>query len=262
MALAIDLNGKTAIITGASSGIGMGMAIMFARAGAKVIGCSELLPNHPQSLFFLDRVGAEGDVSYVQADVTHKADLENLINFSLNKYGAIDILLSNAGRNIFEGAENCSNELWNKNLQLNLQSHWELARLCKPYLEKSGEGVIIFTASNHAYASIPGCFPYNVVKTALTGLVRSLAIEWGPKIRTLGIAPGFIDTAGNQAWFARFENPAAEKARTIEMHPVKKLGTPEEIGAWCVFLASSYAAFASGNTYLIDGGRSALLQDY
>lgn len=262
MALSIDLSGKTVVITGASSGIGMGMAIMFARAGAKVVGCSELAPEHPQSLLFLNRVSAEGDVSYVQTDVTNKADLENLINFTLSKYGTINILLSNAGRNIFEGADNCSDESWDKNQHLNLQSHWQIARLCKPYLEKYGEGVIIFTASNHAYASIPGCFPYNIMKTALMGLVRSLAIEWGPNIRTLGIAPGFIDTAGNQVWFNRFADPLAERERTVQMHPVKKLGTPEEIGAWCVFLASSYAAFASGTTYLIDGGRSALLQDY
>jgi len=122
-------------------------------------------------------------------------------------------------------------------------------------------GVIIIITSNHAFSTIPGCFPYNVSKTALTGLVRSLAIEWGPRIRTVGLAPGFIDTPGNQQWFNSFPNPEKERQRTIDLHPVKKLGTPEEAGAWCVFLASDYAAFASGTTYLLDGGRSALMQD-
>ena len=115
--------------------------------------------------------------------------------------------------------------------------------------------------SNHAYQTIPGCFPYNVTKTALTGLVRSLAIEWGPAIRTIGLAPGFIDTPGNQQWFNSFPDPEKERERTINLHPVKRIGTTEEIGAWCVFLTSNYAAFASGTTYVIDGGRSALMQD-
>ena len=115
--------------------------------------------------------------------------------------------------------------------------------------------------SNHAFSSIPGCFPYNVTKTAITGLVRSLAIEWGPEIRTVGIAPGFIDTAGNDTWFASFPDPAAERQRTENLHPVKRIGTVEEVGALCVYLASPMARFISGTTILMDGGRSALMQD-
>lgn len=72
------------------------------------------------------------------------------------------------------------------------------------------------------FCSIPGCFPYNVTKTAITGLVRSLTIEWGPKIRTVGVAPGFIDTAGNDTWFNSFPDAMAERQRTINLHPVKK----------------------------------------
>jgi NAD(P)-dependent dehydrogenase (short-subunit alcohol dehydrogenase family) len=92
-------------------------------------------------------------------------------------------------------------------------------------------------------------------------LVRALSIEWGPSIRTVGIAPGFIDTPGNQKWFDSFEDAQDERQRTIDLHPVKRIGTPEEVGAWCAFLASDYAAFATGATYLLHGGRSALTQD-
>jgi len=121
--------------------------------------------------------------------------------------------------------------------------------------------VIILMTSNHAYATIPGCFPYNVTKTALTGLVRSLSVEWGPAVRTVGIAPGFIETKASEEWFDSFSDAEAERQRTISLHPVKRLGTPAEVGAWCVFLASDYAGFASGTTYLLDGGRSAVMQD-
>lgn len=181
-----------------------------------------------------------------------------MVQLTIKEFGRIDILVSNAGRNIFEGAADCDEDHWQQNMELNLASHWRLAKLCKPYLEKNN-GVIIIITSNHAFSTIPGCFPYNITKTALTGLVRSLAIEWAPLIRTVGIAPGFIDTAGNQKWFDSFPDAERERKRTIDLHPVKKIGTPEQVGAWCVFLTSEFASFASGTTYLLDGGRSALL---
>ncbi|MBB6107559.1 NAD(P)-dependent dehydrogenase, short-chain alcohol dehydrogenase family [Mucilaginibacter lappiensis] len=253
----IDLSGKTVLITGASSGIGLGVAKMLAKAGANISGCG--LENNGSE--FINEVENQGgQAQYSICDVTKKEELQKLVQDTIEKFGQIDILISNAGGNIFEGLEDCDDEHWTQNIDLNLASHWRLAKLCKPYLQKNN-GVIIIMTSNHAYSSIPGCFPYNVAKTALTGLVRSMAIEWSPEIRTVGLAPGFIDTPGNQEWFNSFPDPQKERTRTVNMHPVKKLGTTDEIGAWCVFLASSYAAFASGTTYLIDGGRSALMQE-
>lgn len=261
MALQIDLKDKVVLVTGVTSGIGAAIAAVFARAGAHVSGCGTQEATSDGTKRFIDSVNNHKQTAlYVQADVTVANDLENLVQQTIAKFGRIDVLITNAGVNIFEGAENCTEELWMKNHELNLASHWRLAKLCKPWLEKNN-GVIIIMTSNHAFFSIPGCFPYNVTKTALTALVRSLAIEWGPTIRTVGIAPGFIDTPGNQKWFDSFADADKERQRTIDLHPVKKLGSPEEIGAWCVFLSSDYASFASGVTYLIDGGRSALMQD-
>ncbi|WP_126248993.1 SDR family oxidoreductase [Chitinophaga rhizosphaerae] len=244
MSLQIDLAGKVAIVTGAASGIGAGIAAELARAGAVVEGC--------------DLNGGEG---VAEVDVTDAPALERFVEAVAHRRGGVDILVSCAGANVFKGAAECTDEDWERNQQLNLTAHWRIAKLCRPHLQKRGHGVIIVIASNHAFSTIPGCFPYNVAKTALTGLVRSLAIEWGPAIRTVGIAPGFIDTPGNQQWFDSFPDPDAERNRTVNLHPVKQLGSPEQIGAWCAFLASRFAAFASGATYLVDGGRSALMQD-
>ncbi len=257
MALTIDLKEKVALVTGVTSGIGAGIASMFAKAGANVSGCGT---SEDGSLFLKETEANNVKAFYTQCDVTKEEDLQKFVQNTIVKFGRIDVLVSNAGRNVFEGAADCDEEHWQQNMELNLASHWRLAKLCKPHLEKNN-GVIVIMTSNHAYSSIPGCFPYNITKTALTGLVRSLAIEWGPSIRTVGIAPGFIDTAGNQKWFDRFPDAEKERQRTIDMHPVKKIGTVEEVGALCVFLASEYAAFASGTTYLLDGGRSALMQD-
>lgn len=252
----INLNGKVVLISGAGAGIGLGIARQMALAGATVCGAD--LHGEPGAFAAVLQVpGATG--CYMRCDVTNTADLQHWIDAVIARFGRIDILVSNAGANVFTGAAASSANDWQRNIDLNLTAHWQLARLCKPHLEQQ-QGVIILVTSNHAFQSIPGCFPYDVAKTALTGLVRSLAVEWAPQIRTVGIAPGFIDTPGNQRWFDGFADPAQERQRTVALHPVQKIGTTEEIGGWCVFLSSPYAGFAAGVTYLVDGGRSALMQ--
>lgn len=262
MSFEIDLTDKVVLITGVSSGIGLGAAIEFAKAGAKIAGCSRKQPDDPEAVNFRKRIEKCGsEAFYIQADVTIPSQLENFVHSTAGHWGRIDIVLSSAGMNVFKGAEHCTEEEWKYNLDLNLASHWRLARACKPYLEKSGEGVLLLMTSNHAFTSIPGCFPYNVTKTGITGLVRSLAIEWSPAIRTVGVAPGFIDTAGNDTWFDSFPDAVGERERTIDLHPMKCIGTVEEVGALCVYLASSMARFICGTTILMDGGRAALMQD-
>jgi NAD(P)-dependent dehydrogenase (short-subunit alcohol dehydrogenase family) len=262
MSLPIDLKNKKVLITGVTSGIGAAAALMFAKAGASVAGCGRSDPDSKEAKSFLRQIAEEKQHAlYVQTDVTQSGQLEQLVKTTVDKFKGIDIVVSNAGENVFERAVDCSEDKWKDNMELNLISHWRLAKLCMPYLESSNSGVIIIMTSNHAFQTIPGCFPYNVTKTALTGLVRTLAIEWGPGIRVVGLAPGFIDTPGNQKWFDSFPDPEIERQKIIDLHPVKRIGTTTEVGAWCVFLSSDYAAFASGTTYLLDGGRSALMQD-
>ncbi len=262
MSLVIDLTDKVVLVTGVSSGIGLGTACVFAKAGAHVAGCSRKAETDDSIVAYKRLIESENVQSlYVQTDVTKLEQLEGLVNKTIEKFGRLDILVSSAGMNVFDGSGECTEERWQYNLDLNLASHWRLAKLCRPYLEQSGEGVILLMTSNHAFSTIPGCFPYSVTKTAITGLVRSLAIEWGPSIRTVGIAPGFVDTAGNDTWFDSFPDAEEERQRTIELHPVKRIGTVEEVGELCVYLASPMARFISGTTILMDGGRSALMQD-
>lgn len=260
--LTIDLKDKTVLITGVSSGIGQGIAKIFARAGCNVSGCGRSSEDSEGALNFYEILKEEGVKGmYSSVDIASKKEQGLLVQKTIETFGRIDILVSNAGVNMFKGSENCSEEKWDFNMNLNLKAHWSLSKLCKPYLEEKGNGVIILMTSNHSDYTIPGCFPYNVAKTAIKGLVQSLAIEWGPKIRTIGIAPGFIDTPGNQTWFDSFPDAQVERRKTIDLHPVKKLGTTEDVGNFCAFLASDLATFLSGTTYLMDGGRSAIMQD-
>lgn len=260
--LEINLNNKVALVTGVTSGIGAGVAEVLAKAGCHIAGCGRTPIQEVGALNFMNSVESYNRKSlYKTVDVTNENDIRVFVEEVGQHFGQIDIVVSNAGVNVFRGAEHCKEEDWMHNFNLNLSSHYHVAKYCKPWLEKSNPGVFEIMTSNHAYSSIPGCFPYNVTKTALTGLVRALAIEWGPSIRIVGIAPGFIETPGNDKWFESFPDAEIERQRTINLHPAGKLGTTEEVGGWCAFLASEFAAFTTGTTYLIDGGRSALMQD-
>jgi len=260
--LSIDLNNRRAIVTGVTSGIGAAIANKLAEAGCHVAGCGSSIADSAGAKGFIESVESHGrEALYFQVDLATREGPAAFVSSVVKKWDTLDILISNAGRNVFKGAEDCSEEAWDECMQLDLAAHWRIAKACLPGLKKAKAPVIQVIGSNHGSNTIPGCFPYNVAKAGLRGLVQSLSIEWGPHVRTVGIAPGFIDTAGNQTWFDSFPDPEAERKRTESMHPVGRIGTPEEIGALCAFLASPYAGFISGTTLLVDGGRSALMQD-
>lgn len=261
--LSIDLQGKRAFVSGVSSGIGASIAALLAKAGCDVAGCGRSAASTPGVQAFRDSIQEHGRrAAYFEADFTQAEAPARVIAATREALGGIDILVSNAGLNVFSGATACSESDWARCMDLDLAAHWRLAQAAQPALMQAQDGgVILIISSNHAWNTIAGCFPYNVAKAGLLALVQSLAIEWGPAIRTVGIAPGFVDTAGNQAWFDRFPDPAAERARTEALHPVGRMASAEEIAALVAFLASPLAGFISGTTVLADGGRSALMQD-
>ncbi|WP_330985497.1 MULTISPECIES: SDR family NAD(P)-dependent oxidoreductase [Enterobacterales] len=249
---------RIVLITGTSQGIGQAIAQTFLDNGDIVIGgafsapesapaVQQMLADYPQRYF------------YHPVDVTQTESINAFVVWAEGLFGKIDIVVSNAGKNVFKGID-CEESDWEHNFRLNLRSHWYLAKCARPTLRKN-KGTIIVITSNHAFSTMPGCAPYNISKRALLSLVQSLTIEWGPDIRTVGIAPGFIDTAGNQAWFDSHPDAQKVRERTIKKHPVGRIGRPEEVGELCLFLASDKAGFIAGTTIVMDGGRSAIMQD-
>lgn len=249
---------RVVIVTGASQGIGNAIAQTFLNRGDIVVGCAFSSPDkapHAQDLSkrYPDKF------FYYSVDMTKTESIGEFISRVTTRFGRLDVLVSNAGKNVFKGID-CELEDWHHNLDLNLRSHWYIAKCCREMLEKS-KGVILVMTSNHAFSTMPGCAPYNITKRALLSLVQSLTIEWGPAIRTVGIAPGFIDTAGNQVWFDSHEDGEKSRQETLRKHPVGRIGTSEEVGELCLYLASPAAGFIAGTTIVMDGGRSALMQD-
>ncbi len=259
--ISLDLSGKVAVVTGCTQGLGLGIAKMMAEAGCTIAGCGRSSPDNPKAVNFQKEVNLrKSDAYYLTTDIRDEDQVKSFVSKVYQRFGRIDFLISNAGVNRFTNPESCSPDFWDENFELNLKSHWVIAKACHSHLEKS-HGVVILMTSNHAYVTLPDCFPYNVAKTGIKGLVRALAVQWGPAIRVIGLAPGFIQTEGGEKWFNSFSNPDEKKKEVTNIHPVKRIGTVEEVGGFCAFLCSQYAGFITGTTYLMDGGRSAVMQD-
>lgn len=262
MSISINLAASRALITGVSSGIGAGIAKTLAQAGCDVAGCGIESADSPGAENFRVSVHAQGRRAFYQAvDLAEGQAARVFVSWAAEQLGGLDLIISNAGRNYHKGAEPVTEADWQANLDLNLAAHWRVAQAAKPYLDRASHPVVIIMASNHAFYTLPNCFPYNVAKAGLVAMVQSLALEWGPHVRAVGIAPGFIDTPMNIEWFSQFPDPAAKRAQVVALHPVGRLGTAEEVGALCAFLCSPLAGYISGTTILIDGGRGAVMQD-
>lgn len=224
MTLNIDLLNYRALVTGVSSGVGAGVAGVLAKAGCDVAGCGIESANSEGAKRFISTVeGHERRAYYQSIDLIDGASARVFVDWAAEQLGGLDIVVSNAGRNFHIGAAEVTEVDWQTNMDLNLAAHWRIAQAAKPYLDKARFPVVIIMGSNHAFYTIPHSFPYNVAKAGLLAMVQSLAIEWGPHIRAVGIAPGFIDTPMNIEWFGQFPDPAAKRAQVIGLQDRKSV---------------------------------------
>jgi NAD(P)-dependent dehydrogenase (short-subunit alcohol dehydrogenase family) len=254
------LEGKIAIVTGAGQGIGAATARAFAAHGAKTV-IAELNPASGKAV--ADELCAKGgDALFVQTDVTDASAVADMVAKTVAAYGGVNVLVNNAGANVFYEPLSMPDEEWDRCFKLDLQAAWFCARSVLPAMLANGSGAIVNIASCHAFKIIPHTFPYPVAKHALVGLTRSLAIEYAAcGIRVNAIAPGYVETPIAEAYWNTFPDPAEEKRRAYDLHPPKRIGRPDEVAMTAVFLASDEAPFINAETITIDGGRSVLYHD-
>ena len=254
------LLGKRSIVTGAGQGIGEAIARAFGAEGARVVIAER---NEATGRAVADAIrAAGGEAHFAATDVTDKAAIERLRAETLRRLGGIDVLVNNAGANVFYAPLDMPEGEWERCLKLDLEAAWLCARAVLPHLLEAGGGAIVNIASTHSFKIIPHTFPYPVAKHALIGLTRALAIEYAAhNVRVNAIAPGYIDTQIARDYWAGFPDPAAERARAENLHPPRRICRPEEIAMTAVFLASDEAPFLNAETILVDGGRSALYHD-
>jgi NAD(P)-dependent dehydrogenase (short-subunit alcohol dehydrogenase family) len=256
MANLFDLTGKTAIITGSTKGIGKAIAHRLAEHGANVVVSSRKADVcDAVAAEINDQVGREAAIA-IPCNIAAKEALQNLVDETRRQLGQIDILCCNAASNPYFGPMgNMQDDQFNKILQNNIVSNHWLIQMVAPEMRARKDGSVIIISSIGGLRGTPVLGAYAISKAADMQLTRNLAAEFGPdNIRVNTIAPGLIQTD-----FARalWENPDILKIAT-ERSPLKRIGQPDEIAGMAVFLASKAGAFTTGQTFVIDGGQTAV----
>ena len=254
------LSGKVAVVTGAGRGIGEATARAYAREGASVI-VAELDEGSGEEVARSIREDG-GTAKFIGTDVTRAASVDAMVESTLQAYGALDILVANAGINVFHEPLETSEEEWRRCFAVDLDGVWYSAKAVLPTMRERGQGTIVAIASCHSFAIIPNCFPYPVAKHGLLGLVRALGIQYAAEgIRVNAIAPGYIETQIALDYWNTFDDPEREKRKAYDLHPPKRIGRPEEVAMTAVFLGSDEAPFINAACIVIDGGRSVLYHE-
>ena len=247
-----DLSGRTALLTGASKGMGLAMAQALAEHGARVV-ISARKPDRLEAAAqaINDAVGAKRAVA-VPCNAGDKEQLQALVSQARDKLGPIDILVGNAGANPYYGpSSEIPDDAYDKTMRVNVQSNLWLARMVVPDMIAKGRGSMMFTSSIGAFKPSLMLGTYGMSKLALIGLVRNLAAEFGPKgVRVNAICPGLVKTD-----FARelWDKPEVAERIASEI-PLRRLGEPEDFSGLAVFLASDASRYMTGQALTVCGG--------
>jgi NAD(P)-dependent dehydrogenase (short-subunit alcohol dehydrogenase family) len=253
------LQNKVAIVTGAGRGIGRATAQAFVREGARVV-IAELDPETGRAT--ANDLASDGTVIFLPCDVTQDASVAEVASTTLERCGQVDVLVNNAGINVFHEPLATTEAEWRRCFAVDLDGVWRMSKAVLPGMLDAGGGAIVNIASSHSFTIIPGCFPYPVAKHGLLGLTRALGIDYAARgIRVNAIAPGYIETQIAVDYWNTFPDPGAERQRTYDLHPPRRIGRPEEVAMTAVFLASDEAPFINAACIVIDGGRSVLYHE-
>ena len=246
------LRGRTALVTGGSSGIGRSMAVALGRAGARII----LVARRPEPMAeVLDDLAGHGAEGYaISADLADRTALTALVGQIRSEYGDPDVLVNSAAVNRRPPLEQLTEQDWDVTLTANLTAPFLLGQAFGPRMAARGWGRIINVASQQAFRAYGNSGAYGVSKAGLVALTRSQAEAWSPRgVCCNAIAPGVVHTPLTEPVFADPAKVAAHAARTM----IGRNGVPEDFGACAVFLASDAAGAVTGQTLFVDGGYSA-----
>ncbi len=250
------LAGKVALITGAGSGIGQGIADRFAREGAKLVidyvGESD---GADDTLALVKQAG--GEAITVEGDVTRMADIEKLVNAAYQAFGGLDILVNNAGMEKKAPFTEVTEADFDRVLDVNLRGAFFLTQAFVQRLEKLGKpGRIVNISSVHEDMAFPGFTSYCISKGGMRMMMRNLAVELAPLNITINnIAPGAIATPIN----AKMMQNQEQMAGLLKNIPLGRMGNVGEVASLAAFLASEEASYVTGSTYVVDGG---LMRNY
>ena len=241
-----DYAGRAVVVTGGTRGIGAGIARAFLAAGADVLVCGRTEPAEPPAV---DGRAA----AFAPADVRDAGQAEQLIRTAVDRFGRLDLVISNAGGSPPAAAATASPRFHAKVIELNLIAPLHVAQAANAVMQdQPGGGSIIMIGSVSGTRPSPGTAAYGAAKAGLHNLATTLAVEWAPKVRVNTVIPGPVAT-GTEAAGEHFGDAAGEAAvgGTI---PMGRMATPDDVAGACLFLASPAAAYLTGSALLVHGG--------
>ncbi|MDH7500179.1 MAG: SDR family oxidoreductase [candidate division NC10 bacterium] len=249
------LQGKVSIITGAGSGLGKEIALLFAREGSKVV-IAELQEESGQAT--AQQIQKEGKSAlFLRTDITRASEVERMVEEALQAYGRIDVLVNNAGINPSRTpVHETSEEAWDQTLAVNLKGAFLCSKYVLPIMMKQKGGSILHIASIVGAMGCSDRAAYAASKGGLIGLGRSMAVDYAPYgIRVNTLNPGFIETELTRIYFGKLREQDPKKLeRIIDHHPLGRLGKAEDVAYAALFLASDESPWITGLDMGVDGG--------
>ena len=254
------LQGKIALITGGSSGIGLGIAKTFLQEGAFVAICGRRQETLDKAALELD---AGDRLLPIACDVSDNDAVQNMLKAIASRYSHLDILINNAGvRANIRTAEELSLEEWERTFDIDAKGSWLCSKHALPLMRKAGGGSIVMITSISAHIGQAKQGAYNAAKAAQEYLMKCMAIDFAPdNIRCNSICPAWIETEMNRQQLAQMRDnptktfpPGFTYEDVIRLHPVGRIGTPQDVAWAAVYLASDESTFVTGSSLMVDGG--------
>ncbi len=241
----MEFQNKTVVVTGGGKGIGAACAKVFLDAGANVV--------------VLDKDGDESGITderwlVLQCDVSIDTQVIEAAEKVWQRFNSVHYLVNNAGIQRYGTVVDTTADEWDKVMNVNLKSYFLCSKYFIPLMQKSGSGVVINVASVQAFVSQKNVAAYTTAKTAILGLTRSIAIDFAPNIRCVAVCPGTIDTPMVRTSFSLSPDPEAVLQECIDMHPIGRIGTPEDVAEVVKFMCDDKAGFITGQYIRVDGG--------
>lgn len=240
------LTDKIAIVTGAGRGIGKGLALAFAEAGADVVVAARTVAEIEETAALIRQMGRKALV--VPTDVRQSDQIDNMVQKTLEEFGRIDVLVNNAGGSFVVMAMDMSENAWDAVVRENLKTVFLCSKAAARVMIDQKKGNIVNISSEAGQGASPGLSAYGASKAGIINLTQTLAIEWAPHVRVNCIAPGAIETPGLLA------TSSGQMEEAIKNIPLGRMGQPEDIATAAIYLASEAADWVTGITIDVAGG--------